>query len=371
MKIRVERDEFARAVTTVAKSLPTRPVMPVLGGVKLTATNHLVVDGFDYETSTSITVSSEVFTEGTVIVSGRLLADIAKALPKKPVDLELDGSRVRVSCGAAKFTLPVLPADEYPPLPVFPEMSAELSADVFQEVVGQVSIAAGKDDTLPMLTGVKVEADAGVLSLAATDRFRLAVRRLDWAGPEVDVLIPAKTLVDVARNVSGDRLSLGFVEGLFAAESAGVKTTTRMLDSDFPKFRQLFPAEYQSVALIDTQVLSDAVKRCALVAERGAQVRFDLADGQVAVSAGGDDLGRSEEIIACEYQGEPLTIAFNPQYLLDGLGAVGGRVLMGFTVPNRPAVLHPWGEEGVPDVPCSAVSTEFTYLLMPVRLPGA
>jgi DNA polymerase-3 subunit beta len=371
LKIRVERDEFARAVTTVAKSLPVRPAVPVLAGVKLTASDALLVEGFDYETSTSITVSSEVLAEGVVIVSGKLLADIAKSLPKRPVDMEVEGNTVRVMCGPARFTLPVLPANEYPKLPEFPETSGVVGTELFHEVIGQVSIAAGKDDTLPMLTGVKVEAENGSLTLAATDRFRLAVRKLDWDGPDVTALVPAKTLTEVARNVTDEAVHVGFVDGLFAAESAGVKSTARMLDAEFPKFRQLFPAEYLSVAAIDVQLLTDAVKRCALVAERGAQVRLEFGESGLTVAAGGDDLGRSEETIGCDFSGEPLTIAFNPQYLLDGLGAISTHdVLFGFTTPNRPAVLHPSDGDEIPGAPCSAVSTDFTYLLMPVRLPS-
>ena len=390
MKFRVAREDFADSVAWVARSLPARPPVPVLGGVLLVADdNGLTVSGFDYEVSAQMRISAEVAGHGEVLVSGRLLADITKSLPGKPVDVTVDGTRVSIVCGSAKFSLPTMPVEDYPQLPELPGHTGSVSSQVFAEAVGQVAVAAGKDDTLPMLTGIRVEIDGDKVVLAATDRFRLAVRHIEWQPEKQDVnsavLIPAKTLSEAAKTLVGPlesqvELSLGAgssvgSEGLLGIVSAGRRTTTRLLDAEFPKFRQLLPKEHTSIATLDVAPLMDAIKRVALVAERGAQVRLELSSDGLQLSAGGEDAGRAEEFLEAEFRGEPLTIAFNPGYLTDGLSALhADRVSFGFTTPSRPAVLRAATDEepeaaasGAYTAPVDAV---YTYLLMPVRLPG-
>ncbi|ETT26608.1 DNA polymerase III beta subunit [Rhodococcus aetherivorans] len=389
MKFRVAREDFADSVAWVARSLPSRPPVPVLGGVLLGADEQgLTVSGFDYEVSAQVHVSAEVITPGQVLVSGRLLADITRALPNKPVDVVLDGTRVLINCGSAKFSLPTMPVEDYPQLPELPQQTGSLPVEVFAEAISQVAVAAGKDDTLPMLTGIRVEIDGTHMVLAATDRFRLAVRKIEWM-PTADtataaVLVPAKTLSESAKTVGGSsnspvQLALGAgssvgAEGLLGIVADGRRTTTRLLDAEFPKFRQLLPTEHTAMATVDIAPLVDAIKRVALVAERGAQVRLEFTDGGLLLSAGGDDAGRAEESLAAEFQGEPLIIAFNPGYLLDGLGSLHSeKVSFGFTTPSRPAVLRPALEEAPePDASgtFAAPDSDYTYLLMPVRLPG-
>ena len=200
LRFRLVREDFAEAVAWVARSLPTRPPSnPVLAGVLITGTEDgLTIAGFDFDVSAEARVPAEIASPGSVLVSGRLLSDITRALPGKPVEVGVEGSRVLLSCGSAKFSLPAMPVEDYPTLPTLPEETGVLSADVFAEAVGQVAVAAGKDDTLPMLTGIRVEISGDKVVLAATDRFRLAVRELIWttAVPGVDaaVLVPAKTL---------------------------------------------------------------------------------------------------------------------------------------------------------------------------------
>ncbi|OLL19879.1 MULTISPECIES: DNA polymerase III subunit beta [unclassified Rhodococcus (in: high G+C Gram-positive bacteria)] len=389
MKFRVAREDFADSVAWVARSLPSRPPVPVLGGVLLGADEQgLTVSGFDYEVSAQVHVSAEVITLGQVLVSGRLLADITRALPNKPVDVVLDGTRVLINCGSAKFSLPTMPVEDYPQLPELPQQTGSLPVEVFAEAISQVAVAAGKDDTLPMLTGIRVEIDGTHMVLAATDRFRLAVRKIEWM-PTADtataaVLVPAKTLSESAKTVGGSsnspvQLALGAgssvgAEGLLGIVADGRRTTTRLLDAEFPKFRQLLPTEHTAMATVDIAPLVDAIKRVALVAERGAQVRLEFTEGGLLLSAGGDDAGRAEESLAAEFQGEPLIIAFNPGYLLDGLGSLHSeKVSFGFTTPSRPAVLRPALEEAPePDASgtFAAPDSDYTYLLMPVRLPG-
>jgi DNA polymerase-3 subunit beta len=387
LKFRLTRDDFAEAVAWVARTLPTRPTVPVLAGVLLTGSEDgLVISGFDYEVSAEVRVAAEIASPGTVLVSGRLLSEITRALPDRPVDFHVDGTRVSLTCGSARFSLPRMAVEDYPALPSLPAETGRLPADLFAEAISQVAVAAGRDDTLPMLTGIRVEISGETIVLAATDRFRLAVRELTWSvvSPDIEVavLVPAKTLAEAAKaGLDGTevRLSLGAgagvgKDGLLGISGDGKRSTTRLLDAEFPKFRQLLPTEHTAVATTGVLELTEAIRRVALVAERGAQIRMEFAAGQLRLSAGADDVGRAEEDLPVEFAGDPLTIAFNPTYLTDGLGSLHSeRVAFGFTTSSRPAVLRPASDdETLPhgSGPFSAVHSEYVYLLMPVRLPG-
>jgi DNA polymerase-3 subunit beta len=236
-----------------------------------------------------------------------------------------------------------------------------------------------------MLTGIRVEISGETVVLAATDRFRLAVRQLTWSTATADieaaVLVPAKTLSEAAKaGISGAdvQLSLGAgpnvgKDGLLGIRSEGKRSTTRLLDAEFPKFRQLLPTEHTAVATVDVAELTDAIKRVALVADRGAQVRMEFAEGSLRLAAGADDVGRAEEDMPVDFSGEPLNIAFNPTYLTDGLSSLHSeRVSFGFTTSSRPAVLRPaTGDENIGGSgPFPAAQSDYVYLLMPVRLPG-
>ncbi len=377
MKIRVERDGLADAVAWVARSLPSRPPVPVLGGILLDASNSdaLTISGFDYEVSATVGVAATVADGGRTLVSGRLLADITRSLPAQPVEIMVDGARVSISCGSAKFSLPTMPVEDYPQLPAMPPHAGELAGEVFGLAVSQVAVAAGKDDTLPMLTGVRIEIDGEKLTLVATDRFRLAMREFTWTpdenmrnAGEVAVLVPARTLADAAKalGTSGTtvELSLAPGDGLIGLSGSGRRTTSRLLDTEFPRYRQLLPSEQTATAIIEVPPLVEAIKRVSLVAERGTQVRLEFGESGLRLSAGGDDEGSAEEEIAVEYTGDPVTIAFNPSFLQEGLGALHSeRAELSFTTPSRPALIKPVGEDG-------SVVPGYLHLLMPVRLPG-
>ncbi|RCW47236.1 DNA polymerase-3 subunit beta [Halopolyspora algeriensis] len=374
MKIRVERDGLADAVAWVARSVPSRPPVPVLGGVLLDASSEdtLTISGFDYEVSAQVGVEATVESTGRTLVSGRLLADITKALPSRPVDITVDGSRVGITCGSSRFSLPTMPVEDYPQLPGMPEHAGSVPGDLFGEAVSQVAIAAGKDETLPMLTGVRIEIDSDRLTMVATDRFRLAMREFAWepSGSVADtaVLVPAKTLADSAKTLaSADskvEISLASGDGLLGLSGPRRRNTSRLLDAEFPKYRQLLPTETSASAIVDVTPLVEAIKRVSLVAERGTQVRLEFSDSGLRLTAGGDDEGSAEEELAVEFSGDPLTVAFNPGYLLDGLGALKtDRAQMLFTTSSRPALIKPVGQDG-------EVSEGYLYLLMPVRMPG-
>jgi DNA polymerase-3 subunit beta len=375
MKFRIERDALAEAVAWSARSLPARPAAPVLAGLLLDVTDdQLSISGFDYEVSTQAGLEVSAGSSGRALVSGRLLADITKALPPHPVEFSADGSRVSITCGSAKFTLPTMPDEDYPRLPDMPTTAGTVSSSVFARAVSQVAVAAGKDDTLPMLTGVRMEIDGDRVTLAATDRYRLAVRELTWnpantGSSDAQVLVPARTLADAAKSLTGDSemtialSNSGAGEGIIGFAGTGRRTTTRLLDAQFPPYRTLLPAEFSVTAEISVAALTEAVKRVALVADRGNPVRLDFSDGGLILSAGGDDEGKAEENLEVDYEGDPLTTAFNPTFLLEGLGAIEDPVArLLFTTPTKPAVIRPAGAAGD--------GANYTYLIMPVRLPG-
>jgi DNA polymerase-3 subunit beta len=382
------REDFADAVAWVAKNLPTRPTAPVLAGVLLTGSDDgLTISGFDYEVSAEIWVAAEIGSPGSVLVSGRLLSDITRALPAKPVEVAVEGTLMSLTCGSARFSLPTMSVEDYPTLPTLPEETGVVSGDLFGEAIGQVAVAAGRDDTLPMLTGIRVEIAGETVVLAATDRFRLAVRELRWSTPnteiEAAVLVPAKTLAEAAKTGAVGtevHLALGAGstvgrEGLLGIRSDGKRSTTRLLDADFPKFRQLLPSEHTAMATVNVAELTEAIKRVALVADRGAQIRMEFSDNSLRLSASTDNIGRAEEDLPVDFAGEGLIIAFNPSYLTEGLGSLHSeKVSFGFTTSNKPAVLRPVVGDDV-DVPSGngpfpALETDYVYLLMPVRLPG-
>jgi len=376
VKFRVERDVLADAVSWAARTLPTRPSMPVLAGLVLEASDDSVtLSSFDYEVSSRVTISADVQAPGTTLVSGRLLADITRSLPGAPVQLSNEGTRVVITCGRSSFTLPTLPVEDYPSLPAMPDSSGDIEAALFAAAVAQVAVAAGRDDTLPTLTGIRMEIEGGNIVLAATDRYRLAVREFSWnpksSSISVNALIPAKTLADTAKSLSTTDLVTialsagGSGEGLIGFEGAGRRTTTRLLDGEFPKYRTLLPSEAATVASVDTSALADAVKRVALVAERNTPVRLAFDGSEVVLRAGAGEDAQANEVVECRVDGDGLEIAFNPAYLLDGLSAVdAGTTTFSFTQATRPAVLT-----GADSAAASGVD-DYRYLLMPVRLTG-
>ena len=398
MKFRVERDVLADAVAWTARALPIRPSAPVLAGLLIEAgttrdpdsdapSEGLQLSTFDYETSARATLDAEVSEEGKALVSGRLLADICRSLPNRPVEVSVEGPKVTLICGSARFSLQTMPVEDYPTLPVMPQTRGTVPSTTFASAVAQAVTAAGRDDMLPVLTGVRLELDGDSISMLATDRFRLSQRELSWSPSALDIdtaaLVPAKVLADTAKALTGGTeisiaLSLpgsgGGGEGIIGFEGSvggGVdggsggtrRTTTRLLDGDFPKVRSLFPSEHLTVARVDKASLVDSVKRVALVAERNTAVQLAFSDGVLTLDAGSGEEAMASESIEAHVTGEDITTGFNPAYLLDGLTAIEAPfVELAFTQASKPVVLSGVGSlEGDAD-------TAFRYLLMPRRL---
>ncbi len=371
MRFIVERDALADGVMWVSRSLSARPIMPVLLGVLIKADKKGVhLSGYDLETSGKAEVAADVKEEGTVLVSGKLLSDIARALPNKPVTFSLDGNRVSVISGSAKFALPTLSVSDYPNLPELPSETGRLSGDLFAEAVSQVAVAAGKDDSLPVLTGVYVEIEENKLILAATDRYRLAVRELNWDAPRASAsaLIRARTLNDAAKSLVGAKsVSIALAaatatERLIGFASEGKVMTSRMLDGTFPPYRHLLPSERSATAVVEVAPFVDSVRRVALVADKTVPLRLAFNPGALTLEAGvGDDAQATEEL-EIAFDGEALSIAFNPTFLLDGLAAVNSAyVEIAFTGGSKPAVLSGKSSaDGESDF-------SYRYLLMPMR----
>lgn len=373
MKIRVDSGELAEGVGWAARALPTRPTIPTLAGIKLDATNSLLrFSGFNLESSSSCEVEADVDEPGTLLVSGRLLADISRSLPSSLVTIATDGQRAELSCGRSVFMLPTLPVEEYPALPDMPDPIGAVSGSLFGVAVTSVAVAAGRDDTLPMLQGIRIEIRGDQVVLAATDRYRLAVREFKWRSVDVDfdgaALVPARVLAETAKQLaSADLVTVAHAtsasmvgDGLIGFSGDGRCTITRLIDGEFPKYRQLFPEHSVAIAKVNASVLADAVKRVALVAERHASVKLRFGNEMVELHAGSGDDANADESVECALTGDELEIAFNPQYLLDGLGAVGSTMVdLAFTGPTKPAVLSP---------PTAAGSPSYRYLLMPVRI---
>jgi len=470
MKFTVDRDALGEAVTWVARALPTRPVLPVLAGLLLRAEREdrdpnqiggngpglLTLSCFDYEVSARMQVRAEVAEPGTFLVPGRLLVEIVRSLPAAPVEFGDDPDGISVTCGEASFAVASLPSAEYPELPDLPQLAGTADGGALATAIGQVTPAASRDDTLPMLTAVNVEFDGVTMTLAATDRYRLAVRDMAWnPAPgfadqgRTALLVPARTLSDAAKMLSAGtevRIMLrpsGDGSGAAASESGGKggggvgqggggatagrvapggagaaeamigfeagqrQLTARLLAGEFVRYRSRFPEEFACTADLPAEAFAEAVRRVALVAERGTPVQLTFAPGRVTVGAATQGQARARESVPADFTGDEPAIAFSPHYLLDGViaatatagptataagghpsggrpGAAGsgtaadqghsaggghagpsGRVRLWFTSASKPAVIT---SQPDPDSDARQAESDFRYLVVPQRV---
>lgn len=387
MKIRLERDVLADAVAWAARSLPNRPSVPILAGLLIRAdSNGVVLSSFDYETSAQISVRAEVADEGEALVSGRLLADISRSLPNKPVEISADDSRMELVCGSARFTLQTLPVAEYPALPTMPESAGRIASADFAEAVSQVVVAAGRDELLPVFTGVRMEIDGDTISLLATDRYRMALKEITWQpdSPQASgaALVPAKVLADTAKSMtSGESVTVSMagsgagtdgIIGFSGSGTGGVReTTTRLLDGDFPKVRHLMNIQPALTVRADTAELIAAAKRVALVAERNTSLRMMIEEDSVVLEAATGDQAQASEAISAAVEnlsgGEPpITAAgFNPTYLLDALSVLDAPFAhFSFTAPGKPCLIT-----GLAELDGDQL-LDYRHVIMLMRLPG-
>jgi DNA polymerase-3 subunit beta len=393
VKFRVERDVLGEAVSWVARALPSRPVVPVLAGLQLAAEDgSLVLSCFDYEVSARVRVAAEVAEPGTALVPGRLLAEITRSLPPQPAEFTSDADSVSLSCGGAEFTLVALPAEDFPALPEPPAAAGSADGGVLAAAIAQVVPAASRDDTLPMLTGVCLDFDGNTLTLAATDRYRLAVRELPWQpasdGLRAAALVPARTLAEAARTMAaGTPVTVAFdggaespdggprpAEGMISFDDGTRRLTVRLIAGEFIRYQSRFPTEFGCRAEVPAAAFIEAVRRVSLVAERTTPVRLTFGGGAVIIEAQAEGRARAIERVRADFDGSEPAIAFNPHYLLDGLTAAvapvvharagqpadgeepaapGGRVRIEFTSPAKPALIT-WAGPAEEDDPAPA-----------------
>jgi DNA polymerase-3 subunit beta len=356
VRFQVNRDVFSEAVSFAVKLLPQRTTLPILSGVLLEATTQengqsaLTLSSFDYEVSAQTEVAAEIEEPGRVLVSGRLLAEIASRLPNAPVVFSTEDSRITVSCGSAHFTLLSMPVEEYPTLPQIAESSGSLPAEAFANAVAQVAVAASRDDVTPVITGVQLEVSKTSLSLVATDRYRVAVREIEWsAGDSIDepvtALVPSRTLTEIGKTFGhSGTISIAITNSdereLIAFQADKRTVTSLLIKGNFPPVKRLFPENVDNYAVMNTAELIEATRRVSLVLEREAALRFSFSLDGLTLEAIGSEQAQASETIDAFLTGGDTVVSLKPQFLLDGLGAVHSEfVRISFTKtdnPNKP-----------------------------------
>jgi DNA polymerase III subunit beta len=365
MKLTCSRDELAQRLGIVARAVSTRTSVQVLLGVLLRAEGgriHLAAT--DMELSLRASLDAEVEDEGAVVVPGRLLVELARLLPEGEVAIEhrAEEGVVRIECGSASYRLHSYSVEDFPRLPDVDELRLfTVDRDALLDTVARVSRAASRDESRPVLTGILVRFEAGRLVMAATDSYRLSVKEtaLEGEAPELEAIIPARALAELARVAAGaDTVQLGVQENQVVFAVDGVTLTTRRIDGQFPNYRQLLPESFEHELALPRAELLDVVRRTAVMAQRNAPLRLRFAEGELAISAQTQDVGESRESLPAPFGGEPLEIGFNPEFLRDGIESMAAdEVTLKLISPLRPAVI-----DGAADDP--------TYLIMPIRLAG-
>jgi len=360
MKIRLEQSQFADIVGWVLRSVSSRSTLPALGGILFRASGStLTLTGTEQDLSGQLSVEVAVEEPGEVLLPGRLLGDIAKSLAGGAVRIDTEGTQATISNGSATFTLRTLPVDDFPAFDPPAGTGGTVAFADFAAAVQQVARASSNDEVRPVLTGILVDIDAEQATLVATDSYRLAVRTLAWTGLSEPVrkVIPARSFTEAARIATDGALTITLADTK-ASFAAGSRTlVSRLIDGEFPNWKNLIPSELPNKLTVSKELFIEAVRRVGLLASAGSPVKIALSETAVTLTAGSQDLGDATEQIDAKYEGEELTVAFNPGYLVDGVAAVHGtEVVLLVRDGLKPAVLRAPDDE------------TFTYLVMPVRL---
>ena len=364
LKATCSRDELATSLGIVARGLSTRSAVQVLTGILLQPEDgKLLLGTTDMEVSLRAFVSGEIQGDGAVVVPGRLLTDLVRLLPDDAVSLSFDqGDGVlEVTSGRYSSKVNVFSAEDFPRLPAVDVPLHTIPATALLGTIEKVARAASRDESRPVLTGILVRFDGDRLTMAATDSYRLSVKEtmLGESGPELDAIIPARALQELSRlAVGGDVVTLGVHENHVVFGANDVWLTTRRIDGQFPNYKQLLPETFEVEVTTARQPLLEVIRRAGVMAQRNAPLRLQFSEGELAVSAQTQDVGEARESLEIDYAGEPLEIGFNPDFLRDGLEAVGGEtVQLKLINPLRPGLL-------------AAPDEDFWYLIMPIRLAG-
>jgi DNA polymerase III subunit beta len=364
LKVTISRDDLAGAAGIVARGLSSRSAVQVLTGILIEVEEgRLTLAATDMEVSLRATVSGDVAGQGKVVVPGRLLADLIRLLPDDHVSLsyEVGEGVLAVSSGSYASRVNVFSAEDFPRLPALDVPLHTIDVGALLGTIEKVARAASRDESRPVLTGILVRFDGAKLIMAATDSYRLSVKETELreSGPELEAIIPARALQELARLAAGsDTVGLGVHENHVVFSAGDVWLTSRRIDGQFPNYKQLLPETFEAELTVAREPLLEVVRRAAVLAQRNQPLRLGFAEGELTVSAQTQDVGEARESIQVGYTGEALEIGFNPDFLRDGLEAVtGDAVQLKLINPLRPAVI-------------ASPEESFWYLIMPIRLPG-
>jgi DNA polymerase-3 subunit beta len=365
LKATCSRDELTRALGIVSRGVSTRTTVQILAGILLQAAGgKLDLAATDMELSLRTSLEAQVEEDGSVVVPGRLLLELARLLPDAEVSIEhkLEEAAVEIRSGSATYRLHTYNAEDFPRLPDAAAADRhEVDRETLLETVALVSRSASRDESRPVLTGVLMRFEPGKLVMAATDSYRLSVKETATEGsvPELEAIVPARALGELARIAqAGEGIELGVHENQVVFSTGDALLTTRRIDGQFPNYRQLVPETFDHELMLPREELLDVVRRVAVMAQRNTPLRLRFAEGELTVSAQTQDVGEARESLPVSFAGEPLEIGFNAEFLRDGVESVtGDQLRLKLISPLRPAVLQ--GEDD-----------DFLYLIMPIRLAG-
>jgi DNA polymerase-3 subunit beta len=371
MKVEVQTAALADAVAWTTKIISARPATPLLAGVKIEASEGILnLSSFDYEVSAQNHIEAGVDEKGTIVVLGKLLADISKQLPSEKTYLSTKDSKLHIESGRSSFTLQLMPEDQYPTLPEIPHKLGSVDGQTFAQAINQVSVAVAHEESRPVLTGVHMVFHGNQVEMTSTDRFRLSRTTMTWSSADEDietsVLIRGSVLHDISRSVDpAQNVIMGLDPEnpkLVSFANAGRISTSQAIDGEFPQLDALFASSYPIQAVLNRQEFTEAIRRVSVVAERNASVRLAFDGTQVQLSAGSLDKSQATETISADLDGDPITLAFNPMYLLDGLSVISEPFVRMKMVTALKAVEFNGQQEQDSDE-----SLDYRYLLVPMR----
>ncbi|RBP97759.1 DNA polymerase III subunit beta [Bifidobacterium aemilianum] len=371
MKVEIDSAALAEAVAWTTRVIDARPANPILAGVKLDAAEgNLQLSAFNYEISARHHIEAGVDESGSILVLGKLLADITKSLPAEKTYLETSDTSLIIKSGKSTFNLQLMPESEYPDLPSMPEQLGQVDAPTFVQAVTQAGVAVSREENRPVLTGIRIQFEGDKVTMTSTDRFRLARSTFSWTPKNNDLdtttLVRGSLLRDVARSLDEHQnLIVNFDtenQSLLGFENAGRISTSQLIDGEFPAVDRLFADEYPIQAVIGRQTFIDAIKRVSLVAERNAPIRLVFSGQELSMSAGAADEAQASETLDIDMDGDEITVAFNPVYLIEGLSAITEPfVRMKMTTAVKPVEFNGQQEAD------SDESMDYRYLLVPMR----
>ena len=366
MKVSLPREQLHSRLQIAGRAVSTRTAMPSLGGILLNASgSELELRSTDVELSLILSTEATVESEGSVLLPGRLLADVVRSLSGTEVTLALrpEERDVEISAAGSTFHLRTLQSDEFPRLPEFEGETVKMPAGPLAETVDRVARAASRDEVRPILTGVLVTANEKTLTMVATDSYRLSVKHTELEQPiasELEANVPARAMRELSRLIAqegADEVEIAVQRNQILFRVAGVILASRLIEGQFPSYRQLLPETFEHEVRLPREELLDVTRRVSQLAQRTAPLRMAFAEGELTVAAETPDVGDAKESMPAPYDGEPLEIAFNPQFLIEGVESVDtDEVAIQLTSPLRPGLLRPLGRE------------DFSYLVMPIRL---